>query len=100
MAFNVPADPVRFARVAEAMGERIDNLSVRAAADRAVEAVRVLSADVGIPTSLADIGIDVEAIPVMAPLAYAAIDAPTNPRHFSEQDIVRLYRQSFGLEGG
>jgi alcohol dehydrogenase class IV len=99
MAFNVPADPVRFARVAEAMGERIDNLSVRAAADRAVEAVRVLSADVDIPTSLADIGVDVEAIPVMAPLAYAAIDAPTNPRHFSEQDIVRLYRQSFGLDG-
>lgn len=100
MAFNVPADPVRFARVAEALGERVDHLSVRAAADLAVEAVRVLSADVGIPETLADIGVDVEAIPVMAPLAYAAIDAPTNPRYFSEQDIVRLYRQSFGLEGG
>lgn len=97
MAFNVPADPVRFAKVAEALGERIEGLSVRAAADRAVEAVRILSADVGIPATLADIGVDVEAIPAMAPLAFAAIDAPTNPRHFTEQDIVMLYRRSFRL---
>lgn len=97
MAFNVPADPVRFAQVAEAMGERTEGLSVRAAADRAVDAVRVLSADVGIPATLAEIGVDAEAIPVMAPLAFAAIDAPTNPRHFTEQDIVTLYRRSFGL---
>lgn len=97
MEFNVSADPVRFARVAEAMGEPITGLSARAAADRATEAVRVLSADVGIPAGLADIGVDPEAIPEMADLAVNAIDAPTNPRHFTRDDIVVLYRRSFGL---
>lgn len=97
MEFNVSADPVRFARVAEAMGEPIAGLSTRAAADRAVQAVRVLSADVGIPASLADIGVDPAAIPDMADLAVNAIDAPTNPRHFTRDDIVVLFRRSFGL---
>jgi alcohol dehydrogenase class IV len=97
MAFNVGADPVRFARVAEAMGEPVEGLSSRAAADRAIDAVRVLSADVGIPPTLGDIGIDAAAIPEMAKAAMGAIDAPTNPRHFSEEDIVTLYRRSFGM---
>lgn len=97
MEFNVSADPVRFARVAEAMGEPVAGISTRAAADRAVQAVRVLSADVGIPGSLADIGVDPAAIPDMADLAVNAIDAPTNPRHFTRDDIVVLFRRSFGL---
>jgi alcohol dehydrogenase class IV len=98
MAFNVSADPVRFARVAETMGEPTAGLSARAAADRAIEAVRVLAADVGIPATLADIGVDAAAIPDLAKAAKDAIDAPTNPRHFTEDDIVLLYRRSFGLE--
>jgi alcohol dehydrogenase class IV len=97
MAFNVAADPVRFARVAEAMGEPIAGLSARAAADRAIEAVRTLSADVGIPPTLGDLGVDAAAIPAMARVAMGGIDAPTNPRHFTEDDIVALYRRSFGL---
>jgi alcohol dehydrogenase class IV len=97
MAFNVSADPRRFARVAEAMGEPINELSVRAAADRAIEAVRILSEDVGIPTTLGDIGVDPAAIPEMARAAKDAIDAPTNPRYFTEDDIVTLYRRSFGM---
>lgn len=97
MAFNVAADPVRFARVAEAMGEPIDGLSTRAAADRAIAAVRALSADVGIPPTLGDLGVEAEAIPEMARVALGGIDAPTNPRHFTEDDIVMLYRRSFGL---
>jgi alcohol dehydrogenase class IV len=98
MAFNVAADPVRFATVAEAMGEPIGNLSIRDAADRAVQAVRRLSRDVGIPETLGKIGVDPEAIPLLARAAATAIDAPTNPRHFTVEDIERLYRQSFGLD--
>jgi alcohol dehydrogenase class IV len=96
MAFNVGADPVRFARVAEAMGEPVEGISVRAAADRAIDAIRVLAADVGIPSTLGDLGVDPAAIPEMAQIAMAGIDAPTNPRHFTEEDIVALYRRSFG----
>src|SRR5215207_2561440 len=97
MAFNVGADPARFARVAEAMGEPVEGISVRAAADRAIDAIRVLSEDVGIPPTLGDIGVDPAAIPEMARAAKGAIDAPTNPRHFTEVDIVALYRRSFGM---
>jgi alcohol dehydrogenase class IV len=97
MAFNVGADPVRFARVADVMGEPVDGLSIRTAADRAIEAVRRLATDVGIPSTLGELGVDAAAIPELARIAMTAIDAPTNPRHFTEEDVVMLYRRSFGL---
>ena len=100
MAFNVAADPERFAVVAEAMGEPVDGLSARAAADRGVAAVRQLSRDIGIPETLGEIGVDPAAIPELAQAAALANDAPTNPRGFTVQDIVRLFQLSFGMEPG
>ena len=100
MAFNVAADPERFAVVAEAMGEPVDGLSARAAADRGVAAVRQLSRDIGIPATLGEIGVDPAAIPELAQAAALANDAPTNPRGFTVQDIVRLFQLSFGMEPG
>ncbi|MCC6314764.1 MAG: iron-containing alcohol dehydrogenase [Thermomicrobiales bacterium] len=93
MEFNLAADPVKFARVAEAMGEPVAGLSVREAAERSVAAVRVLSSDIRIPPTLADVGVTAEAIPEMTEKAMRNIDAPTNPRNYSEADIAELYRR-------
>ena len=57
MEFNMPANPARYARIAELMGENIENLTQREAAAKAIEAVRALSTDVGLPQRLRDIGV-------------------------------------------
>src|SRR6266542_2693464 len=46
LEYNLPSDLPKFARIAEALGEPVAGLSPRAAAERAVEAVRSLSRDV------------------------------------------------------
>ncbi|MCZ3394117.1 iron-containing alcohol dehydrogenase, partial [Enterococcus faecium] len=47
--FNLVACPDRFTDLAVAMGENIDGLSIRAAADKAIDAMQQLNDDVGIP---------------------------------------------------
>ena len=49
LEYNRPYCMGRLASVAQAMGEKVDNLSVDAASKQAIEAVRKLCADVRIP---------------------------------------------------
>ena len=54
--YNLIACPQRFADIAVAMGENINGLSVTEAAEKAIGAIRKLSASIGIPTGLKAIG--------------------------------------------
>jgi alcohol dehydrogenase class IV len=58
MEYNIPGCPHRLATVARLLGERVEGLPVWAAAERAVEAVQRLKADVGIPMRLQDLGVE------------------------------------------
>ena len=64
--FNAMANPVKFREVARALGERVDGLPTREAAGRASVAVSQLARDIGLPFSLAEVGVKREAIPAMA----------------------------------
>ena len=57
MQFELEAAPQRFVRIAELMGEKVDGLSTREAAQKAVDAVKRLSKDVGMPQTLTEVGI-------------------------------------------
>jgi len=62
MEFNVLADESKYARIAELMGEKVEGLPLRDAAEKAVEAVRKLTLDIGMPQRLRDIGVKKEEI--------------------------------------
>jgi alcohol dehydrogenase len=64
--FNMIARMDRFADIAVAMGENIEGLSVRSAADVALEAIQTLSQDIGIPLGLAELGVKEEDLKIMA----------------------------------
>jgi alcohol dehydrogenase class IV len=66
MAYNLPACPERLATVARLLGEAVDGLPAWAAAELAVEAVERLRADIGIPLSLRDLGIEEEELRSLA----------------------------------
>lgn len=95
MEFNLPGDLPKFARVAGAMGENVAGLSLRRAALLGLEAVRELSADVGIPRHLAGLGVTAEAV---AGLAEAASQISrllnNNPRRMTREDIASVYRKA------
>ena len=77
--------------IAEAMG--VDTTGMDAAAYRkaAVDAVRQLSVDVGIPTKLEKI--KEEDLEFLAQSAYADACAPGNPKEASVEDMKALIRQ-------
>lgn len=59
MELNVAGNPVKFAKIAELLGEDISGLSVRDAADYSIRAVKKMSRDLRIPSSLKDLKIPV-----------------------------------------
>ncbi len=92
--FNMNACMERFADVAAAMGEDITGMTVRDAALTAIDAIRTLSEDIGIPSGLRELGMKEEDIPVMAEWAMKEVCTPTNPRVTTVKDMIELYRKA------
>ena len=92
--FNMNACMERFADVAVAMGEDITGMTVRDAALTAIDAIRTLSEDIGIPSGLRELGMKEEDIPVMAEWAMKEVCTPTNPRVTTVKDMIELYRKA------
>lgn len=93
MEFNLSACPERFRDIAEAMGEDVTGLSVMAAAELAVEAVRRLIADIGLAKGLGELGLTEEFIPLLSENALKDACLVTNPRPASREDIAMIYRK-------
>jgi alcohol dehydrogenase len=92
--FNLIACPQRFADIAVALGENIEGLSVREAAEKAISAIQKLSEDVGIPSGLAGLGVKEEDLAIMAENAMKDACSLTNPRLATLDDIIDIYRQA------
>jgi alcohol dehydrogenase class IV len=96
MEFNVYAVPEKFRSIAEAMGYRTDGLPLMEAAKLAITAVKELAADIGIPSSLRDVGVREDAIPQMAQDAMKSGNIAVNPRKTTEADIRMLFEKAMG----
>ena len=94
MEFNYRAEPDRFVDVARALGEAVDGLPRRAAAARAVSAVRELAADIGIPKGLGEFGVSAKHVRPVVDEAMKSGNVPVNPRHTCAEDLARILEQS------
>lgn len=95
MAYNMMANPAKFAKIAELMGEDISGLSTMEAAAKSVEAVRKLIKDLNLPSRISDIGIKEGDIAEIARKCYAATARPiaiSNARDANEEDIIQLLK--------
>lgn len=92
--FNLIANPKRFADIAVAMGENIEGLSVRDAADKAIAAIEKLSNDVGIPAGLKGLGVKEEDLGTMADNAMKDACSFTNPRLATRDDIIGIFKKA------
>jgi len=90
--FNLIAKLDRFADIAVAMGETITGLSNRSAAERALDAIRTLSSDVGIPSGLKELGVREDDLRIMAENAQKDACGFTNPRCPSLENVIEIYR--------
>ena len=93
--YNLISNPQKFADIAEFMGENIDGLSVMEAAEKAIDAMFKLSADIGIPASLKEMGVKEEDFEYMAKMALKDGNAFSNPRKGNEKDIISIFKAAF-----
>ena len=92
MDYNAPATGEKYRDIAKAMGvQGTDAMSLDDARKAAVDAVRQLGADVGIPADLKEIVKD-EDVDFLAQSAYDDACRPGNPRDTSVEEIKALYR--------
>ncbi len=92
MAYNAECTGTKYRDIAKAMGvEGTENMTQEEYRAAAVNAVKQLSEDVGIPTTLKGI-VKEEDIDALAKDAYADACRPGNPRETSVEDIKELYR--------
>ena len=92
MAYNAPYTGEKYRDIAAAMGVKgTENMTREEYRKAAVDAVRQLSEDVGIPTTLKGI-VKEEDIPALAQSAYDDACRPGNPRDTSVEDIIELYK--------
>lgn len=92
MQYNADATGEKYRDIARAMGvQGTEEMTVEEYRNAAVEAVRQLSIDVGIPQDLKEI-VKEEDIPFLAESAYADACRPGNPKETSVEEIAALYR--------
>jgi alcohol dehydrogenase len=94
-AFNVPANPERYARIAGVLG--IDGSGRREAqrGAQAIHGLRALCSDLGIPPRLRDVGVDKDQLDELARRSFASDYSSCNPRLTSEQDFRELFRAAY-----
>lgn len=92
MAYNAEATGDKYKYIAAAMGVKgTEDMSVEEFRKAAVDAVKQLASDVGIPADLKEI-VKEEDIQFLSESAYADACRPGNPRETSVEDIAGLYR--------
>lgn len=92
MEYNAEATGEKYRDIAKAMGvEGTENMTQDEYRKAAVDAVKKLSQDVGIPSDLRDI-VKEEDIPFLAQSAYDDACCPGNPKDTSVEDIAKLYK--------
>ncbi|MGX4599951.1 lactaldehyde reductase [Faecalimicrobium sp. JNUCC 81] len=92
MKYNAEATGDKYKYIASAMGvEGTENMSIEEYRKAAIDAVKKLSSDVGIPHNLKEI-IKEEDINFLAESAYADACRPGNPKDTCVEDIVNLYK--------
>ncbi len=91
MEYNAPVTGDKYKYIAAAMGvEGTENMTQDEYRKAACDAVRQLSADVGIPADLKDI-VKAEDLDFLAESAYADACRPGNPRDTSVEEIKELF---------
>jgi alcohol dehydrogenase len=97
MEFNLIGNPEKHADIAAALGEDTDGLTPMEAARLAVDAVRELADDVGIPRTLREVGVTDAVLESLTDGAMkATLGVGLNPRRPTRDQVLALYREALG----
>ncbi|SHJ71672.1 iron-containing alcohol dehydrogenase [Parasporobacterium paucivorans] len=93
--FNLIGNFNRFKDIAGAMGESIEGLSTVDAANKAIAAIKQLSVQIGIPSSLKELGVKPEDFGIMADNAMKDVCCATNPRTATKEQVIGIFQRAY-----
>lgn len=97
MEFNADYTGEKFREIARAMGVKgVDEMTETEYRKAAINAVKQLSADVGIPATLKEIGVREEDLEALADAAMADVCTGGNPRPCTKELVLQVYKTAFG----
>lgn len=95
MEYNTESSIAKYVDIARAMGIKVDHLSLADAAQAAVDAVKNLAIEVGIPEKLQLLNVKEEDLERLSQSAFEDVCTPGNPREVKLGDILELYKKAF-----
>jgi alcohol dehydrogenase class IV len=96
MRYNLPVRKPAFAKIAALLVENVATASEEVAAELAIAVVERISAAIGIPQRLRDLGVKREQLPAFAEKAFAIKRLMSNnPRNPTPEDLLSIYEQAF-----
>jgi lactaldehyde reductase len=96
LEFNAPATGEKFREIARAMGVKgVDDMSQDEYRKAAIDAVKQLSKDVGIPEKLHMIGVKQEDLIALSQDALKDVCTGGNPRNCTAEEILEIYKTAF-----
>ena len=95
MQYNAPAAGKKYGDIAKAMGVCTSGMDENQAAQAAVDAVKKLAQDVGIPQKLREIGVKKADLEKLANDAFNDVCTGGNPRDTSVAEILALYKEAY-----
>ena len=95
MEYNAEYTGDKFKYIAEAMGVDTAGMSQDEYRKAAVDAVKQLSKDVGIPEKLHEIGVKEEDLPALAQSAFDDVCTGGNPRPCTVESILEIYKTAY-----
>lgn len=95
MEYNTESSIAKYVDIARAMGIKVDHLSLEDAAQAAVDAVKNLAIEVGIPEKLQLLNVKEEDLERLSQSAFEDVCTPGNPREVQLSDILELYKKAF-----
>lgn len=95
MEFNLLANPKKFADIAYFLGIDTRGMSYMEAGRKAIEYVKQLAEDIGVPQRLSDIGVKQEEIRKMSLVAFHDACMITNPRDITVEEIEEIFRKAW-----
>ncbi len=90
--FNAPVCGDKFRDIAEALGVDTAGMSTEEANKAAIDAIKKLSSDVGIPSGLAELGVKKDDFELMAKNALADVCTGGNPKEVNLEDTINIYK--------
>lgn len=93
--YNLIANVQKFADIAGFLGENTVGCSAIEAAEKAINALFRLSADVAIPAHLSELGVKEQDFELMADNALKDGNAFSNPRKGTKEDIILIFKAAY-----